>query len=140
MIIRGRGLHGVTHIALHDRRPGVHAIGPVKRNSRDFVADLIENMLIAQNRSPRARLIATMTVAASCFGSAAGARTFWPRQIIDGFRPRLQPSSPAPEYFGHPIRLDPELRHCHAAVYGFAVFGNQAIAHEESTHAIDHHA
>src|ERR1700716_439561 len=67
------------------------------------------------------------------------ARAFWPRKIIDRFRPLLEPSGPAPEHLCHPVRRDPELRHRHAAVDGFAVFGDQAVAHDEAADAVDHH-
>jgi hypothetical protein len=49
IVIGSRRLHGVTHIALHDRRPRVHAIRPVERDGRDFLADLIEDMLVTQS-------------------------------------------------------------------------------------------
>src|SRR3984893_19272726 len=68
------------------------------------------------------------------------ARTFWPRQIVQCFRPLFKPSGPAFEYFGHAVRLDAKLRHGDAAVDGFAVFGDQAIAHHEAADAVDHHA
>src|SRR5713226_4735361 len=67
-------------------------------------------------------------------------RTFWPRQIVQCFRPLFKPAGPAFEYFGHAIRLDAELRHGDAAVDGFAVFGDQAVAHDEAAHAVDHDA
>src|SRR3984893_4272408 len=68
------------------------------------------------------------------------ARTFWPRQIVQCFRPLFKPSGPAFEYFGHAVRLDAKLRHGDAAVDGFAVFGDQAVAHDEAADAVDHHA
>src|SRR6266851_3776403 len=67
-------------------------------------------------------------------------RTFWPRQIVQCFRPLFKPAGPAFEYFGHAIRLDAELCHGDAAVDGFAVFGDQAVAHHEAADAVDHHA
>src|SRR6266850_1413545 len=73
-------------------------------------------------------------------GPLVRARTVWPRQIVHCFRPLLKPIGPAPEYFGHAGRLDPELRHGDAAVDGFAVFDDQAVAHDEAAHAVDHDA
>jgi hypothetical protein len=41
-----RRLHGVTHVALHDRRPRIHAVGPIERDGRDLLVHVIENVLI----------------------------------------------------------------------------------------------
>ena len=55
IVIRGRGFHRAAHIALHDRRPRVHALRPVERDGRDLLAHVVENMLIGHLRSPCAR-------------------------------------------------------------------------------------
>ena len=52
IVVGGRRLHGVAHIALHDRRPRIHAVRPVERDGRDLVADLVENMLIGHRAPP----------------------------------------------------------------------------------------
>src|SRR3982074_1109226 len=69
-----------------------------------------------------------------------GARTFWPRQILDRFRPLPKPSGPALEHLCHAAGLNAELRHRHSAVDGFAVLGDQAVADNKAAHAVDHHA
>jgi hypothetical protein len=46
IIVAAGSLHGMTHVALHDRRPRIHAVRPVERDDRDPLADLVENMLI----------------------------------------------------------------------------------------------
>src|ERR1700738_2491797 len=72
-------------------------------------------------------------------GLPPSARACWPRQIGKRFRPLLEPAGPAFEYFGHAIRRNAELRHGDAAIDGFTVFGDQAVAHDEAADAVDHH-
>ena len=36
----------MAHVALHDRRPRIHAVGTIERDGRDPVAHLIENVFI----------------------------------------------------------------------------------------------
>src|SRR5665213_3616123 len=52
IVVGARGLHGVAHVALHDRRPCVHALGPVQRDGRDLLAHLVEDMLIGHLSLP----------------------------------------------------------------------------------------
>src|SRR3954447_5060580 len=40
-------LHGLTDVALHDRRPRIHAVGAVERDGRDLLIHVIEDVLIA---------------------------------------------------------------------------------------------
>ena len=61
--VRGRGFHGVAHVALHDRRPGIHAVGPVKRDGRDLLAHFIENMLIGHRDLP----VFIIVLATNCY-------------------------------------------------------------------------
>src|SRR4029079_6513820 len=52
IVVTGRRLHRVAHIALHGRRPRIHTIVPVERDGRDLVAHLVENMLIGHGDLP----------------------------------------------------------------------------------------
>src|ERR1043166_362857 len=76
----------------------------------------------------------------SAFSLIQVARAFWPRQIVLRLRPLDPPAGPPPKPLFHPLRLDAELRHRNAAVDGFAVFRDQPVAHDETAHAVDHHA
>src|SRR5690242_5242233 len=68
------------------------------------------------------------------------ARTFRPRKIVHRLWTLLEPAGPAPEDLVHAFRIDAELGHRHAAIDGFAILRNQAVAQDEPAHAIDHHA
>src|SRR5712672_2504047 len=68
------------------------------------------------------------------------ARALRPRQIVFGLRPLLEPAGPAQKHLCHPLRRDAELLHRDAAIDGFAVLRDQAVAHDETAHAVDHDA
>ena len=52
IVVGGRRLHRVAHVALHGRGPRIHAVRPVERDGRDLVAHLVENMLIGHRDLP----------------------------------------------------------------------------------------
>jgi hypothetical protein len=52
VIVDRRSRHRIAHVVLHDRRPRVHAVGPIERDGRDLIAHLVKNLLIGHPRSP----------------------------------------------------------------------------------------
>ena len=74
IVIRGRGFHGMAHVALHDRRPCVHPVGPVQRDGRDLLAHLIKNMLVAHCDLPVLVVKRQRVVVDMCFQARLPAR------------------------------------------------------------------
>ncbi len=52
IVVGGRGRHGVADLALHRRRPRIHAVRPVESDGRHAILDAVENILIAHRALP----------------------------------------------------------------------------------------